>query len=78
MSDHCRSCGAAITWAKTPSGKSMPLDDTRPFSANIVLNGDVIAFVKAGEGDWICHFATCPNADEHRGNPRQGSLFDDP
>jgi hypothetical protein len=21
------------------------------------------------------HFATCPNADEHRGNPRQPSLF---
>lgn len=23
------------------------------------------------------HFATCPNADTHRGNPRQQGLFND-
>ena len=22
----CKSCGAEITWAKTPAGKNMPLD----------------------------------------------------
>lgn len=49
----CMSCGRAIFWIETKSGKKMP------------VNADTFE----------SHFADCPNADEHRGNPRQGSLF---
>lgn len=64
----CRTCGAAIIWAKSPKGKNMPLDvDSEGGDWNLVEGNPPRArFAGAGEGDYTCHFATCPQADEHR------------
>lgn len=66
----CRSCGAEIKWAKTTTGKSIPLDPHPHADGNIELvNG--VAYVKGRSDDpadvrHISHFATCPNANRHR------------
>lgn len=75
----CRSCAAEILWAKTVAGKSMPLDAEPHPDGNITLGhigGEECAIVVTGaeraavqiEGRplYRSHFATCPNADEHR------------
>jgi len=68
----CRSCGAAIIWAKTAGGSSVPLDAEPVPNGNIVLRSDGIAvYLKAADarptgGCFVSHFATCPNAAQHR------------
>jgi len=66
---HCRSCGAKTIWVKNKKGKFIPCNFTqlsiitdqgeiavgRP--AVIGMDGKVI------EG-WVCHFVTCPHADQ--------------
>ena len=49
----CRSCGAAIVWAKSAKGKNMPLD-----AASKVW--------RDGAYWLVSHFATCPEADSFR------------
>lgn len=80
--DRCRSCQAGIEWARIePSGKAMPVDwktyapdDER---ANVAVRRDGHGSLHArvlGKGEDILrseqrttsHFATCPNADQHR------------
>jgi hypothetical protein len=57
----CRSCGARIQWVEMESGSRMPLDVN---SQRMVVVGD------DGKGHVLAaftsHFATCPNASEHR------------
>lgn len=76
----CRSCGAKIKWIKTAAGKNMPvdpepvsLDDAEDGWTLINEQGEAIrvepnAYTQDNvEQDWyISHFATCPNADQHR------------
>lgn len=68
----CKSCGAPIRWAKTPSGSSVPLDAEPVASGNVALRSDGIAiYLKAGEprpagATFVSHFATCPDAKQHR------------
>lgn len=58
----CRSCLATIYWIETASGRRMPVDcevdgghtPSEPRSRVSV------------DGTGVSHFATCPNADEHR------------
>jgi hypothetical protein len=54
----CRSCGAEIVWFQTRSGKRMPVDEisTRPTDAQHQLDLN----------RHVSHFATCPNANQHR------------
>lgn len=54
----CRSCEALIVWFKTASGKRMPVDaaTTKPTDAEHQLD------LKRHKS----HFATCPNANDHR------------
>lgn len=54
----CRSCGASVVWAKTASGKSIPLD---------------LAHVRVGTSgrEALTHFATCKHAREWRLTGRQ-------
>jgi hypothetical protein len=74
VSASCRSCGAPIVWAKTPRGKAMPLDATPAADGNIVLeedNAGAIAHVRTAAFGGVgvfhkSHFATCPNANQHR------------
>jgi hypothetical protein len=53
----CKSCGEYIVWVKTEAGNNMPVD------ADSFEEGDERIFDKDKH---ISHFATCPNADQHR------------
>lgn len=72
----CRSCGAEIVWIKMESGKSMPCDREL---VTFISGGGPQTFVtpagkvergrRSNKGDltgYISHFATCPNANQHR------------
>ena len=72
----CRSCSAPIRWARTEHGKRIPLD-AEPYAGDdprglFVLRegGELALAVPAGaledEPRYRSHFATCPNAEEHR------------
>ena len=56
----CRSCGAPVVWAKTANDRAMPLD-ARP-EKRVVVEDGVARVVDA----FVAHWASCPNADEHR------------
>ena len=75
----CRSCGAEIKFIKLKSGKWNPVDPQKRTliegEGNEVIvtdSGEVITgrFASLEEGanrsGYISHFATCPNADQHR------------
>ncbi len=52
----CRSCRAMIIWFKTEAGANMPVD------ADTVNPADE----EYDPPRHISHFATCPNANQHR------------
>jgi len=62
---NCKSCGAEIEWGKTGNNKPVPLD--MPPEKRYVRMAGVYLMCDT----WLSHFATCPDADEHRkkGNP---------
>jgi hypothetical protein len=73
----CRSCHAPLIWAETVKGRHMPLDKQPAHDGNIRLDysrGDYqppIAIVVTGRVPdnvklYTSHFATCPNAAQHR------------
>lgn len=77
----CRSCLAAIVWARTEDGKAMPLDAEPHEEGNIRLLedgtcevvGPLEALIARGEGMELrrSHFATCPEAAHWRGRTRK-------
>lgn len=72
----CRSCGAPIFWATTRMGKTMPVDAQPTRDGNVAitrLSGEWLAtVVRAKQRElfrrerYTSHFATCPNAKQHR------------
>jgi hypothetical protein len=60
----CRSCSAPIYWVKTRAGKNMPVD------ADTATRGDTQFDPQAGH---ISHYATCPQAKDHRKRDGGGS-----
>jgi hypothetical protein len=72
----CSSCGAPIRWAKTIKGVGIPLDPEPSPRGNVVISEEGAALVYnspgavaaryEGEPRYLSHFATCPNADQHR------------
>ena len=60
---HCRSCDAPIIWALTERGRRIPLDAVPTTGAILVPGTPPTA--KFGPV-YVSHFATCPNADQHR------------
>ena len=71
--DKCRSCGAAVIWCRTRTGSSIPLDaEPLEYGGNIVIRDGVAIYLKKGEPAgaaekiYKTHFATCPNAAQHR------------
>lgn len=72
----CRSCGATILWAKTDTGKSMPLDAEPDSAGNVLLYRTPRGLQAVVMGKTVApdprasvhqsHFATCPFASEHR------------
>ena len=64
----CRSCNAEIVWVKTANGKSMPID-AQPYEDGNLALVDGMALVATepkGSPLYKSHFATCPNAKQHR------------
>lgn len=71
----CSSCSARIVWTVTAKGKRMPVDAEPREDGTFVLRGQgddhpPLALHKresrGREPLYVSHFATCPNADEHR------------
>lgn len=69
----CRSCGASVYWVLTGSGALMPVDVDPVDGGNVRFVAqdlvEVVGPLEAELGDrplFVSHFATCPNADEHR------------
>jgi hypothetical protein len=78
----CRSCGAPITWAITDKRRRIPLDPEPNPAGNIRLDLTHAHILTKGETyygpRYMSHFATCPNAAQHRkgrpaGTVRRGS-----
>lgn len=84
MSDGCRSCAAPIAWAVTVKGRRMPLDRDPVADGNVTVDGPLdgpsppmatvhpAGQVPLDDGDgarYVSHFATCPNAGQHRRRP---------
>lgn len=70
----CRSCGAPILWAVTDKGRRIPLDPEPSDDGNQFVYRDVDAKLRATAREpariastrHVPHFATCPNARQHR------------
>lgn len=70
----CRSCRAIIFWTKWASGKKMPVDYKPVPDGNLVIRRlpscILVQFWKEEYGDalprYTSHFATCPDAQQHR------------
>lgn len=56
----CSSCGALIYWITMPSGKRMPIDRGREQRV-CFIDGQWRVL-----GSYKSHFASCPQADQHR------------
>ena len=69
----CRTCKAEIVWMVTSAGKRVPLDP--PEKRFVVNNTSVHRGQVEMQDTWLSHFATCPQADEHR-KPLRGSTED--
>lgn len=57
---NCKSCGAPVRWVTMASGKPMLVNV--PGETRVV----VVAGVGRMDRAYTSHFATCPNADDHR------------
>lgn len=66
----CRSCQQEIIWAKTVTGKSMPIE--RADDGNLIVVKGIAHVIPKGEEPvadmqrFVSHFATCPKAELHR------------
>jgi hypothetical protein len=56
----CRSCGALILWVNTEQGNRIPLDAKS--EKRFIVRDNTARSVNA----YLTHFATCPNAEQHR------------
>jgi hypothetical protein len=73
----CKKCGARIRFIKTRRGKYMPVDPERvtvdDADTGTLLISDEGEVVRVGfeetevQDGFVSHFATCPNADDFRG-----------
>lgn len=70
----CRSCGSPVVWATTSvGGKKIPIDPDPVSTGNLTITRDagrgVLAHTAAAGSPvprYVSHFATCPNAAQHR------------
>jgi len=62
-SGNCKSCGAAILWVVMGTGARMPLD---PKPQKLVTLDDMPEARGYVHDCYASHFATCPNAAQHR------------
>jgi hypothetical protein len=67
--NRCKSCRRAVQWVEmASSGKRMPLDVAPAANGTIVIGADGKGYVdrNPGRAKFDSHFATCPNAQQHR------------
>lgn len=64
----CRSCGADLVWGITASGKRMPLDVAPREGGKWLISdtGKIVARPSTSIMGHDSHFATCPQAAQHR------------
>lgn len=65
----CRSCGADIIWARTSSGRNIPVDADPTPDGNVELTGTTVVVHPGPVPDLelrMAHHATCPQAAEWR------------
>lgn len=69
----CKSCGAEVIWKVTEGGKKTPIDAEPCEDGNLFFFGSgahPVSMIKPGlkfDGPrYKSHFATCPNAKQHR------------
>jgi hypothetical protein len=70
----CKSCYARIIWARTEKGVATPVDEKPTANGHLVLeiedprDAPIARRVgrKTGVPRYTTHFATCPNANDHR------------
>lgn len=76
----CRSCTAEVFWARTASGKLIPIDaepvdggnvhvvtrraDGTPATIRVATQDEL--GIHPDKSTYVSHFATCPSANEHR------------
>lgn len=59
----CESCGAPLVWYRTKKGEPMPCNaDVKPHVQDGLLGPPEFGLIDAK----YSHFATCPNAAQHR------------
>jgi hypothetical protein len=64
--DRCKTCGAEIIWAETERGRPMPVD-AKPLKVILLEDlGELFAPKAKVVNAFVSHFATCPDAAEHR------------
>ena len=64
----CSSCKQRIIWAKTTTGKAIPLNPDPIVGGNLDLVDGVARVVQPHPAVklYVSHFATCAQADAHR------------
>jgi len=64
----CSSCKQRIIWAKTASGKAIPLNPDPQPGGNLELKDGVARVVQPHPAVklYTSHFANCPSANAHR------------
>lgn len=58
----CRTCNASIRWVEMESGKRMPVDERKVSVILVDRNGENGKVIYGYQS----HFATCPQANQHR------------
>jgi len=66
----CSSCGAEVIWVLTQNRKRMPMDaepvKMPPGQYKLAERDDGTVDAYLVNRVWISHFATCPDANQHR------------
>jgi len=64
----CSSCKARVLWAKTTTGKDIPLNPDPVAGGNLELKDGIARVVKPHPAVklYTSHFVSCPNANSHR------------
>lgn len=69
----CSSCKQRIVWARTTSGKAIPLNPEPLIGGNLELTDGVVRYVQPSGNValYTAHFSNCPSADAHRKGRRK-------
>lgn len=65
----CRSCGAPLIWGVTENDKRMPVDAKPEKRVVFEKRGNGLPPLARVVDTYVSHFATCPNAAQHRKPP---------